>query len=319
MPRCQNIPDTAFNSEPSKSCWWKTTRTLQCASPSQGYARGSVDAGSSGRVAERRPAFEPGSHVCGSCRTWMSTLCDLGVTRDISLERANPFGIGPSPKWMHETPSSIRSNTTRKFAANVKSAFSNKADGNISKFHIQFKSKKGNPLTMFSVDARNAQITNTESGKPLLFIPGLQDIPIHNGDTMVISEVQIVVEGGCWYAVIPTFVEPPEPDLQGGYIALDPGIRTFLTGVDPNGDVVEIGSNSVDRTTNEMQPVRIHLEKLKTHANQARHDLAVLREVDGRRSASSGRRMREPSMRFPVRTPKRKTASRTSTTRRARS
>jgi len=55
--------------------------------------------------------------------------------------------------------------------------------------------------------------------------------------------------------------------------------------VDLSGDDVEIGGNSVDCTTNEMQPVRIHLERLKTRANQAQHDLAVLPKVNGRRSA----------------------------------
>jgi hypothetical protein len=37
--------------------------------------------------------------------------------------------------------------------------------------------------------------------------------------------------------------------------------------------------------TNEMQPVRTHLEKFKTRSNQAQHDLAVFPKVDGRRSA----------------------------------
>jgi transposase len=174
----------------------------------------------------------------------------------------------------------------RKFAANVKSAFSNKANGNIARFGMRFKSKKGNPLTMFSVDARGAQIIDAEGGKPLLSIPGLRDILIrYDGDTVITSEVQIIIDGGCWYAVIPSFVEPPDPNLQGGCIALDPGIRTFLTGVDLSGNVVEIGGNSVDRATNEIRPVRAHLERYKTRANQAQHDLAVLPKVSSRRSA----------------------------------
>jgi len=241
-----------------------------------------------------------------------STLRELNVTRDYSLERTYPLGMEPPPEWTHEMPSSIRGNTMRKFAANVKSGFSNKANGKISRFHIRFKSKKGNPLTMFAVNARDVQITDAESDKALLSIPGLQDIPIHyDRNTVIISEMQIVVEGGDWYAVIPTFVDPPKPDFQGGCIALDPGIHTFLTGVDLSGSAVEIGGNNVDRMINEMQPVRTHLERSKMRANQAQHDLAVLPEVDGRR-------MREPSMRFPVRTPRRKTASRIPTTRRAR-
>jgi len=84
---------------------------------------------------------------------------------------------------------------------------------------------------------------------------------------VITSEVQIVVEGGCWYAVIPTFVQPLEPDLQGECIALDPDIRTSLTGVDLSGNIVVIGANSVNRTTNEMQPVCTHLERFKTRAN----------------------------------------------------
>jgi hypothetical protein len=73
----------------------------------------------------------------------------------------------------------------RKFAANVKSEFSNKVNGNISRLHIRFKSKKCILLIMFSVNARDAQITSAESGKRQLSIPGLRDTPIHyDGDTV---------------------------------------------------------------------------------------------------------------------------------------
>jgi hypothetical protein len=82
--------------------------------------------------------------------------------------------MGPPPVWAQETPSSIRGNTMRKFAANVKSAISNKMNGNILRFHIRLKIKKGSSLTMFSVNARDAQISSAESGKPLISIPGLR-------------------------------------------------------------------------------------------------------------------------------------------------
>jgi len=107
--------------------------------------------------------------------------------------------MGPPPEWASENPNSIRGNTMRKFAANVDSVFSNKANGSISRFHIRFKNKTGNPLTIFSVNARDAQITDAKSGKPLLSIPGLHDILIHYDgdtvDTVISSEVQIVIEG----------------------------------------------------------------------------------------------------------------------------
>jgi hypothetical protein len=89
-----------------------------------------------------------------------STLRDLYVSRVSSLEREYPLSMGPPPESAHETPSSIRSNTMRKFYANVMIAFSNKANDLISKSHTRLKSKKGNPLTMLSVNARDAQITN---------------------------------------------------------------------------------------------------------------------------------------------------------------
>jgi hypothetical protein len=55
----------------------------------------------------------------------------------------------------------------------------------------------------------------------------------------VTNQIQITIQNGVFYAIIPQFTR--SPDLHGRCIALDPGLRTFQTGVDLDGTTVEIG------------------------------------------------------------------------------
>ncbi|KAL3656536.1 hypothetical protein V7S43_018616 [Phytophthora oleae] len=67
---------------------------------------------------------------------------DLYVTERSTKERVYPEGMEPPSQWAYETPKNFRYNALHRFESNVKGAFSNKANGNINKFQIQFKSRK---------------------------------------------------------------------------------------------------------------------------------------------------------------------------------
>lgn len=73
---------------------------------------------------------------------------------------------------------------------------------------------------------------------------------------------QLVRDRRRWFAVIPEYV-PIEPTTQNKVIALDPGVRTFLTGYDGE-TVLEIGKGDIERIIR----LCFHLDKLISRAYQ---------------------------------------------------
>lgn len=55
---------------------------------------------------------------------------------------------------------------------------------------------------------------------------------------------------GEWYLCVPIDVKVKTSDSQGGIISLDPGVRTFLTGYSPDGEVIKIGDNDIKKIRN---------------------------------------------------------------------
>ena len=51
---------------------------------------------------------------------------------------------------------------------------------------------------------------------------------------------------GKWYLCVPCELMVTTSESQGGIIALDPGIRTFLTGYSPDGELLQIGDNDIN-------------------------------------------------------------------------
>ncbi len=50
-----------------------------------------------------------------------------------------------------------------------------------------------------------------------------------------------------WYLCVPLDINVDASDNQGGIISLDPGVRTFLTGYSPEGEIIKIGDNDINR------------------------------------------------------------------------
>ena len=50
-----------------------------------------------------------------------------------------------------------------------------------------------------------------------------------------------------WYLCVPIDVDVKSSESQGGIISLDPGVRTFLTGYSPNGEIIKIGDNDLNK------------------------------------------------------------------------
>ncbi|KAL3660809.1 hypothetical protein V7S43_014210 [Phytophthora oleae] len=208
----------------------------------------------------------------------------------------------PPPQWAYETPKNFRYNALRKFESNVKSAFSNKAKVNIRKFKIRFKSRKqdGRYFT-FCEDAEQAKLTYpTGASRAMLSISKLKNIPIRCDPGLVINnEIQITNVNGFWYAVIPQFVQPHEYSNHGRAIALDPGMKAFMTGVDLDGNALH-----VDRDA------RPHLDKYRARITDAQREMATIKIFKGHRSGRQWRAFARAKRMFHCATAKLKNAVR---------
>ena len=75
---------------------------------------------------------------------------------------------------------------------------------------------------------------------------------------------ELVYKRGKWYACFPQYVEPT-PTGNDRVIALDPGIRSFLTGYDGE-NILEIGKGDIGR----IQRLCLHLDNLISRASKVK-------------------------------------------------
>ncbi|KAK1935065.1 putative transposase [Phytophthora citrophthora] len=202
-------------------------------------------------------------------------LRDLYVTKTTIKEQVYPEDMGPPPEWVFDTPKNFRFNALRRFQSNVRSAFSNKRNGNITKFKIGFKNKKESRFFTICEDAKDARITYVPGqSRALLSISKLKDIPIRcDPGLSIANEIQILNDNGFWYAAIPTFVRPSDNVNLGRAVTLDPGLKAFMTGVDLCGNSIHIGRGT-----------RAQLDKLRGKAADAQRVMSEIKNMHGHRS-----------------------------------
>jgi putative transposase len=178
--------------------------------------------------------------------------------------------FSPIPETIFNTPKSLRYNVLRDLQGSIKAAFTNLKNKNIKYFKMRFKSKKRNEFTTMFEDLTNASLVkNSDINQTYLNITGLKNIKVKTKEDIVInSQIILKKELTGWYVYIPVKTTQsvlPNNQQSNNIIALDPGLRSFFTGTDLNGNFVEIAPNN-----------KIKLTKLKLlrNVNKSKFDLA---------------------------------------------
>jgi len=193
----------------------------------------------------------------------------------------------------------------RTFQTNVKSAFSNLWNGNINMFKMRFVSKKSPDFTI-SEDARAAKIERKGSSV-VLSLAGLKDIRVNMKRLVSISsEVDLLFSNGFYYVAIPECVVPDPYECYGKCVALDPGLKAFMTGVDLDGNTLEFGRDN-----------KFRLNEVRHRASAAQHVMSTFknRKGESKRWEYRTERKRKPSVRSRAASPNSRTWSRICTTR----
>lgn len=198
-------------------------------------------------------------------------LRDLYVTKKSKKTLVYAEGMSSLPERVFKTPKNFRFNVMRSFQTNVKSALTNKKNGNIDKFKIGFSSKKRSPSFTISEDGVSASIQQKQSAY-FLSVSSLKDIRVKmKTHVNISSEIDILNVNGFWYVAIPEYVQPAPFDNRGKCIALDPGIKAFTTGVDLEGNVVEFGRDT-----------KTHLAKFCDRQSDAQSKISKFKDRKGK-------------------------------------
>jgi putative transposase len=138
---------------------------------------------------------------------------------------------GDFPQWVKETPCHIRQNAI--FDAHL--AFSASPDA-------KFRSCRDSSQAIKFNDSNFSQGTWYPKLTKGLSFTAAEPIPISCS-----QGTQLVFDKGRWFAVFPELAQL-NPTKADGIIALDPGVRTFLTGFDGR-KFLEFGSGDIGRIT----------------------------------------------------------------------
>jgi putative transposase len=126
----------------------------------------------------------------------------------------------------------------------VKAYTSNLAKENNNNFTIHFKKKKA-PSDSIAIYANNYK------SKGVIFPRFFGKEPIKSAeqlpDKLEYDARLVKKRHGYFYLCIPKRLDKYNGQSQNKIIAFDPGMRTFCTGYDPDGIIVELGKSDISR------------------------------------------------------------------------
>lgn len=144
-------------------------------------------------------------------------------------------------KWELETPKEVRAHSVKDVIKAYKTSFGNLRNKNIQKFDIKYKSKK-QVKDSIGVQKSSVEILNDSIKIYSRFLGkiklGKRTLKKYK-NTKVDRDCRLQYDGIDYYLCIPIKAEKYEKEQKNKIISFDPGSRTFLTGYDPDGKIIE--------------------------------------------------------------------------------
>lgn len=156
------------------------------------------------------------------------------------------------PDVIYDTPKSIRAQELKVLSENIKSAFSNLKNKNINYFKLNYKSKKRLNTFILNDEKSTSSITNNNN-KEYLNISKLKNILIKRNKKdkikyEITTDIKIQKNRlNKWFLILPYKKEINNNNSKENICALDPGFRTFQTGIDLQGNIFKIGDNVLSK------------------------------------------------------------------------
>ena len=129
--------------------------------------------------------------------------------------------------WELETPKDIRAGAIRDLCKAYKTCFSNLKQGNITKFGVNFRSKR-NPASIEIPKSAIKVKGNKISIFPRFFNSGIRKSRDHVPDGTPSSDCRLVFERNRWYLVTLIDIKKKPRHNNKSTAAIDPGVRKFV-------------------------------------------------------------------------------------------
>lgn len=192
----------------------------------------------------------------------LKDIRDLIINND-NYEREN--------RWMLEVPYEIRDNALRDLKNNYNSNVAKMENGNNNRFNIKFKSRNDTD----SIQVLSKYWNTTRGMYSGVFTSRMKcerALPKKLNHTCRL----IRTKTNKYYLCIPRLIKNKSKNTQNNInskvISLDPGVRTFQTGYDPKGLIVNIGEEDVNK-----------LLRLAHYKNKLQGRIATLPSVKSKR------------------------------------
>lgn len=166
-----------------------------------------------------------------------------------------PNYIGTENAWVLETPYDIRNEAMRDLVKAYKTNFAKRKINPEHTFEIKMKSKKAASDSIVIHDSHYNDFgviypdTLKKAGVSP-YLHGYEKLP----EKLIYDSRLQRTRWGEFYLCVLSPLDAPYPDssyetqgLDQNVIALDPGVRTFVTGYDPDGRIMECGKSDVGR------------------------------------------------------------------------
>lgn len=178
-----------------------------------------------------------------------------------------PAEVNYNKMWILETPKEIRARAVFEAFSRWKTGLTQVKNKTIKFFNLRYKDKKYQHMNGWSIDIqkdaikkidhRSIHIYKQKTNKEVFKLGECLDMDIKH-------DCKIHFDGDCYYLIVPYSKPIVQREVDNGVISLDPGVRTFLTGVD-NHKTVELGVGSGTTMFKKMR----YLDKLISKMSKA--------------------------------------------------
>jgi putative transposase len=171
-----------------------------------------------------------------------------------------PEHVNQHIPWILETPKSIREASVFEAKKNLKACITNLQNGNINRFQLKFLSRKKKSFTLggFQIKKITNKSFETFERCGLGHIKTCEDIL----DSSMTCSIHF--DGANFYLLQPFEVQCKQKLDSENFVSFDPGVRTFLTGYDPQDySFVKIGDGASSDLLEKAKKIDSNISLLK--------------------------------------------------------
>jgi putative transposase len=157
-----------------------------------------------------------------------------------------PAEMNRNKSWILETPKEIRARAVFEAFTRWKTGITQIKNKTIKFFSLKYKDKKYQDANGWSIDIQKNAIKLIDSRSLYIYKQKTNKEVFklrENIDMDIQHDCKICFDGDSYYLIVPYTKLKVHKEVDNGIISLDPGVRTFLTGID-NTKTIELGIGS---------------------------------------------------------------------------